>query len=404
MQQTQKELQVTELINEVSLTVTDSEKSNSILQRIPYHFNKLKEGLEEFTKHYPLLTYSLKRIFFSIITVYITIAVVYCLLNFLIDDTTLMIDISDKSINQNGGITGEWYLNRLATRKEKLGLDKPLIIQVLVYLRNVTPVIPKQVTIITSEAGSPLTIYEPVTKWFYLGISLSRDVSGQFGKPVSDMFIKAMPLSFLVGGTGTLLSFCVGIPLGIFVARKKDKPVDTVITTITLAVIAIPVLVIIIPFYQFTLVYLGGNTSWDQLSAFGKIFPIIAIMILVTPGVLVETRRLVIDEMTSDYTKFANSKGLSETYVFYVHVFRNSFIRMARNIPTIFLFTIFGSSILIETMWGMKGMSYYMVRAINFTDIFTVLGFVTLSASLGIMTTLVGDLLLAILDPRVSLK
>ncbi|AUF83397.1 ABC transporter permease [Mesoplasma syrphidae] len=399
-----KELDIAQLIDEVSSSVHETKNANSIFQRVPYYFNKWKEKIDEFKKHYPLLTYSVKRIVLSIITVYVTIAIVYCMLNFIISDSTFTLDLNDKLIAQNGGVNGEWYQNILRSRKAKLGVDKPLITQILYYWRNITPIIPKKIEIISSQPGDPITTYETVTKWFYLGLSLSRDVAGQFGKPISGIFAKAMPLSFLVGGTGTLLSFFVGIPLGILLARKKDKPLDTIITTITLALIAIPVLVIIVPFYQFTLIFLGSKTSWDSLSTIHKAFPIIAIMLLVTPGIIIETRRLVIDEMTADYTKFANSKGLSETYVFYVHVFRNAFIRMVRNIPTIFLFTIFGSSILIETMWQMKGMSYYMVRAIKFTDVFTVLGFATLSASLGIITTLIGDLLLAILDPRVSLK
>gem|GEM_PF-948444 len=77
-------------------------------------------------------------------------------------------------------------------------------------------------------------------------------------------------------------------------------------------------------------------------------FPVIGIVLLIMPMIIVNTRRFVVDEMTADYTKFALSKGLSGKYVFFVHVFRNAGVRLVRDIPIMFIITLFGSSILVE--------------------------------------------------------
>ncbi|WP_028124605.1 ABC transporter permease [Mesoplasma melaleucae] len=236
---------------------------------------------------------------------------------------------------------------------------------------------------------------------FYLSLILSGNIKA-VRSPVTEVFSSTMGVSFIVGTVAKILAYLIGIPLGIFAAIKKDKQQDGLINGLTLVIIALPALVLIKILYEFSL-KMGASTQW-QLGKIGtKIFPVIDLLLFITPGIIIITRRFVVHEMTSDYRKFALSKGLGEKYIFFVHVFRNSFIRMVRSIPAVFIASVFGSSLLIKRTWNIQGMSNVVISSISASYIFLIMGVVVLSAFASIVSILAGDLLLAILDQRVKL-
>ncbi|WP_353486622.1 ABC transporter permease, partial [Spiroplasma phoeniceum] len=134
-----------------------------------------------------------------------------------------------------------------------------------------------------------------------------------------------------------------------------------------------------------------------------KFWPVFAIFLMITPPIVINTRRYVIDEMTADYTKFALSKGMTNRYIFYIHIFRNAGIRIFRLLPAAFVTTIFGASIFAEQNWAIPGMSKFIVSGVGNKDSFVVMGYILLTATAGIVTSLIADIMMAILDPRVKL-
>ncbi|WP_238336056.1 ABC transporter permease subunit [Spiroplasma citri] len=124
---------------------------------------------------------------------------------------------------------------------------------------------------------------------------------------------------------------------------------------------------------------------------------------MIAPPIVINTRRYVIDEMTADYTKFALSKGMTNRYIFYIHIFRNAGIRIFRLLPAAFVTTIFGASIFAEQNWAIPGMSKFIVSGVGNKDSFVVMGYILLTATAGIATSLISDIMMAILDPRVKL-
>ncbi|AOG60451.1 oligopeptide ABC transporter permease [Spiroplasma helicoides] len=393
--------QIDQLFNEVSLDHEVKKTNKSFFEKFKYFLLKVNESRLEFVQKVPLFSYSLKRIIYAFITLYVAIIVSYALLRAVTTDTTYIMDLNLDKLGIKYG--SPEYNNLVNNRKKLYGADGPLLKQIFIYLRNVTPIIPKDIIRdpIINSSGEIQGRTERM--WFYLGVVFGRSSGLVPGSLVQDAFKTAMPVSFMLGGTAVALSYILGVPLGIIAARNKEKWKDSTINGTSLAITAIPALVLIKLLYQMAIYVFGAGARWTDSTLYTKMFPVIGIMLMIMPIVIIETRRYVIDEMTSDYTKFAVSKGLSGSYVFFVHVFRNAGIRIVKYIPEIFILTMFGSSILVERHWTVNGMSRFILDGVSDKDTFLVLGYIFCSASAGVFATLIGDLLLAVLDPRVKL-
>ena len=114
-------------------------------------------------------------------------------------------------------------------------------------------------------------------------------------------------------------------------------------------------------------------------------------------------RRYMVDESNKDYVKRARAKGMSEGGVMFKHIFRNAFVPLAQYIPTAFLNTVIGS-IYIESLYSIPGMGGLLVTVIKKHDNTMVQGIVLLYACVGVMGLFLGDILMVLLDPRISLS
>lgn len=401
-----KNTKISNLFDEVSLDNQVSGGAKFAWEKTKYGFSKFNQSRIEFLNRTPLVSYSIKRILYAIITLYLAMIVMYALLRIVTPDSVY---ISDINLDKAGIKPGtEMYYALIANRKQLLGVDGSLISQIFKYLNNITPLWRKTIlidpTFVINEATNTLEITGTEIKmWMYLGVIFGKTTAIPLGTLVQDAFAEAIPVSFKIGAIAVGLSYIIGMPLGILAAKYKEKWQDNSINGINLILLAIPSLVIIKILYEFSIYYMNAGALYEGASLYTKMFPVIGVMLLVMPTIIVTTRRYVIDEMTADYTKFAMSKGLSSTYVFYVHVFRNAFIRMVKNIPEIFILTLFGSSILVEQHWTVPGMSKFILAGVKDRDTFVVLGYIYVSAGVGIFANLIGDLALAVLDPRVKL-
>lgn len=113
-------------------------------------------------------------------------------------------------------------------------------------------------------------------------------------------------------------------------------------------------------------------------------------------------RRYMLDQMTKDYIGFARAKGLSNKKLMYRHVIRNAFVPIAQYLPANMLFTISGS-IYVESLFSIPGMGGLLIAAIQRQDNPLVQALVLIYSSIGILGLLLGDLLMALCDPRIKL-
>ena len=148
------------------------------------------------------------------------------------------------------------------------GVYGPLGEQLATYLKNVFPLIPKNV--IVSEiyeldsVGNVVVVSQVIAKrWVYLGITSSPSISDQ-GSDVLTLFSKAIPYSFAFGSVAVIISYLIGIPLGIQAAKKKGKLADGLINGFSVSLIAIPAVVIVIGTYLLSISLFGNSGMFNS--------------------------------------------------------------------------------------------------------------------------------------------
>ena len=114
-------------------------------------------------------------------------------------------------------------------------------------------------------------------------------------------------------------------------------------------------------------------------------------------------RRYMVDESNKDYVRLAQAKGVSENGIMFKHIFRNAFVPMVQYLPSSFLNTVIGS-IYVESLYSIPGMGGLLVTVIKGNDNNMVQAIVLLYATVGIIGLLLGDILMTVLDPRISLS
>jgi len=122
-----------------------------------------------------------------------------------------------------------------------------------------------------------------------------------------------------------------------------------------------------------------------------------------TAGYAMWMRRYMVDELNKDYIKLARAKGMPNKDIMIRHVMRNAFVPMAQYLPSSVLLTISGS-IYIESLYSIPGMGGLLVDVIQRQDNTLVQALVLIYSVLGIFGLFLGDILMAIFDPRIRLE
>jgi oligopeptide transport system permease protein len=112
-------------------------------------------------------------------------------------------------------------------------------------------------------------------------------------------------------------------------------------------------------------------------------------------------RRYMVDQMNSDYVKFARAGGLSEFEIFTKHIFKNAAIPIVHGVPFIFIGALSGS-IVMERMYTIPGVGGLLVQAIGQKDNGVIVGLAVFYGMLSILGSILGDILMAVMDPRIS--
>lgn len=133
-----------------------------------------------------------------------------------------------------------------------------------------------------------------------------------------------------------------------------------------------------------------------------SILPIVCLAMTSIAYYALWTRRYMIDELNKDYIKLARVKGMSTKTIMVRHVLRNAFVPIAQYLPASMLLTI-GGSLLVERFFSVPGMGPLLTDSISRYDTNIVQALVILYASLGILGVFLGDVLMMIIDPRITL-
>ncbi len=305
-----------------------------------------------------MLKYSLKRLASSLVTLAIIITVVFVLLRQMpIEGYFDNFDKLDEA--------------QIEAKLDQLGLNDPL----------------------------------PVQLWnFFVDLfhgDLGTSARYATGASISELIAKKAPVSIRLGIMSMALSLLMGIPLGAAMARSKGKFWDKFGTVYIVFINAVPAAVYYIFIQMYGTGWMNIPMLYDAARPVTWILPVVSMSLGSTASYAMWLRRYMVDEMNKDYVRLARAKGVPGKKIMMSHVFRNAFVPMIQYIPTSLLYTISGS-IYIESLYSIPGMGGLLVDVIGRQDNPMVQAIVMIYSCIGIVGLLLGDLLMGMIDPRIS--
>ena len=148
--------------------------------------------------------------------------------------------------------------------------------------------------------------------------------------------------------------------------------------------------------------YDTGSLGYLWSKIYHILLPAITFAVLGTTGVIQYLRTEVIDAKSQDYVRTARSKGIPINKVYSKHIFRNSLLPVAAFLG----FTItglLGGSIFIETIFGYPGMGQLFIQSITGRDYSVITALVMLYGFLTLLGSLLSDIIMSIVDPRIRI-
>ncbi len=240
-------------------------------------------------------------------------------------------------------------------------------------------------------------------------------------QPVRRALAQALPVSIGLGAASLILTFLIGVPIGIVQAIRRGRTVDHVLTVLTTAVYAAPSFWLALSLIA---VFTYGAAAWGlppamRLPAFGlrspgtdlhgiaalrdivrhSLLPVTILTAVGASGIARYARSSVADVLDADFVRTARAKGASPARVYFRHV-------LATVLPSlIVLFALslpglVAGSIFVEAVFAWPGMGHLMVNAIVARDYPLVMGAAAVYAALVLAANLAGDLVLPLVDPR----
>ena len=241
-------------------------------------------------------------------------------------------------------------------------------------------------------------------------------ISYQFKTPVAGLIASRAGNTLWLSLVIVVLSYLFAIPLGIIAGRFENSKSDRVIQLYNYISYAIPGFV----FYLLGLWLFGyvlgifptsGSVSIGAGSGFGyvmsriyhMILPALLAALISTTSTCQYLRSEIIDSKTQDYVKTARAKGVPEKTVFNRHILRNSLLPIAA-FAGYSITGLLGGSIFIETVFSYPGMGLVFINSLTNRDYSVITALVLLFGILNLIGTLLSDIILSIVDPRVRIE
>ena len=265
---------------------------------------------------------------------------------------------------------------------------------------------------IRKTLGLDQPIHIRYIKWFFAFLKGDLGYSFTSRSPVLELILQRLPTTLWVVGTAYIFSVLIAFPLGVLSAIKRYSWLDQIITTFAFLGYSLPtfltgLLFIVIfsvqlnwfPFiYNSTLQVTNFSSFIDQIKQ--SIMPI-SVLALYQSAVLMRfIRSAILDELTNDYVRTAQAKGLSSFAILKDHIIRNALIPVvtlvALDIPTIFT-----GALVTEQVFRVPGIGALLIESIYRSDTPVVMAITFLYGILIVLFNLVADLTYGLLDPRV---
>ena len=218
------------------------------------------------------------------------------------------------------------------------------------------------------------------------------------------IILEKIPISLTLGLIALAIALVVGLPLGILMARSSRtrwKIGDRLGTVLVVLIQAVPAAVYHILIQFFGSEYLNFPMLFSQGKAISWVLPIFSLSLGNIAYYAMWLRRYMVDEANKDYIRLARAKGVPGSAISRRHIFRNAMVPLIQYLPNSILFTLMGS-LYVESLYSVPGMGGLLVNVIKVQDNTLVQALVLIYAAISILGLLLGDILMAILDPRIS--
>lgn len=237
------------------------------------------------------------------------------------------------------------------------------------------------------------------------------------GEKVSQKLKERIPNTLLLTSIVIVLTWLVGVPLGILAAVNWKTPFDRLLTVLTSIGMAIPSFFFAVLLLMFAVKTgwfpIGGLTSpnFAEMNFSGKfldisshlVLPVLVLFTISLAGLQRQMRANMLDVLDSDYVKFARAKGLSEFTVVYKHALRNAINPMVTLLGFEFAGLLSGAA-LTEYVFNYPGLGTLILEAVMKSDINLVMASLMMGAIMLIVGNLIADILLIVTDPRIRVK
>lgn len=250
---------------------------------------------------------------------------------------------------------------------------------------------------------------------FDFGESYYKDVK------VIDLIASKLPVSISLGLWSTLLAYLISIPLGVRKAVRDGSRFDVWSSAVVIVGYAIPgflfavLLIVLFAGGTFLDIFpLRGLTSdnWEEMGFFAQagdyfwhlVLPLASLAISSFATLTLLTKNSFLDEIGKQYVVTARAKGLSENRVLYGHVFRNAMLIVIAGFPAAFMSVFFTGSLLIETIFSLDGLGLLSFESIVNRDYPVVFASLFIFSMLGLVVTLISDLIYTLVDPRIDFE
>ena len=307
--------------------------------------------------------YFAKRIGMALVTIFLVTCLTFLLMNAVPGSPWL----SEKSPSEA----------TLAALNAKYGLDKPVSVQLMMYLKNLLK-------------GD-------------FGVSLKM----QKNRAVTSIIAEMFPISARIGAMALTWAVLVGVPLGCLAAFKRGKFTDSVLRVICTLGISMP------SFVEASVLLVTFAGGLAVLKIFPTIFdPALGWRSYVLPCFSLgfypmcytarQTRSAMLDSLNQEYIKTARAKGLKNFKIIFKHALRNALIPVITYLGPQVAFTLCGGFV-VESVFSIPGLGRYFVQSIQNRDYPVIMGTTIFLATFIILMNMVVDLLYKVADPRINL-
>ena len=304
-----------------------------------------------------MFKYVLKRVLISVVTVLIILAVLFTMLH-----------------SMPGSPFNDEKITAVQRANLKYGLDKPLPVQFVNYLR----------AMLSGDFGVSYVI--------------------QKNMPIASLLRARIMVSIRIGVQAVALGTLIGLLMGIVAAMKRNSFLDTFATVVSVIGVAFPSYVFAMAMSYF----IGFRLGWLPLlystadAARSTVMPTISLSMFSMATVARFARTEMVEVMGSDYMLLADSKGISSFRLLGVHGLRNALIPIVTVLAPLTVELMTGS-LVVEQIFAIPGIGSLLVSAIQFNDYNVVLAVVFVYSIMFISVMLIVDILYGVIDPRIRL-